>query len=293
VVVQAAPRSDGVPPPSSDADSAEAKARTEAHHASVRERLVGGLINATAKPPFPVVAQVRLVLATLLAALCAVTAGGAMLLLMAWRQEQTAGLAGSQTDRLWDVWDVLVTVERFVAMAAVPVGVVWIAVAAINVRRATGRRRNPVLAGVALVISTAGAWLAGREVVGPALDKDDWVGATAGIVLQAVLIFVSLATVERLADAAAARRRPFRGAFAMTLVYLVLMQAVGSLATIDRTTEIESWGRTGALVLIAALVEVLAVLAFTEGGRALEEGTANRYELRHRFGESAILHSGV
>ena len=189
--MQAAPRSDGVPPPSSDADSAEAKARTEAHHASVRERLVGGLINATAKPPFPVVAQVRLVLATLLAALCAVTAGGAMLLLMAWRQEQTAGLAGSQTDRLWDVWDVLVTVERFVAMAAVPVGVVWIAVAAINVRRATGRRRNPVLAGVALVISTAGAWLAGREVVSPALDKDDWVGATAGIVLQAVLIFVS------------------------------------------------------------------------------------------------------
>jgi diacylglycerol kinase family enzyme len=135
--------------------------------------------------------------------------------------------------------------------------------------------------------------LAGREVVAEALDKDDWVGATAGIALQAVLIAISLATMERLADAAAARHRPFRVAFAMTLGYLVVLQTAGSLATIDRTTEIDGWGRAGALVLIAALIQILAVLAFTEAGRALEEGTQHRYELRHRFGESVLLQAGL
>jgi hypothetical protein len=308
--VQVAPRSDGLPPPSSGAapaptaampahplprpvDAPDAEARKEARRVSLRQRLAGGLVDAAAKPPLPVVSQVRLVLALLLAALCILTAGGAMLLLMAWRQEQTAGLLGSQADRLWDVWDVLATVERYVALTAVPVGVVWVAVAALNVRRATGRRRNPIFAAVALLVSVAGAWFAGREVVAEAIDKDDWVGATAGIALQAVLIAISLATMERLADAAAARHRPFRVAFVMTLGYLVVLQTAGSLATIDRTTEIDGWGRTGALVLIAALIQILAVLAFAEAGRALEEGTQHRYELRHRFGESVLLQAGL
>jgi hypothetical protein len=274
-----------------DATAANAK---EAQRASLRERLAGRLTNAAAKPPLAVVGQVRLVLSVLLAGLCILTAGGALLFLMAWRQQQTSGeLVGSQADRLWEVWEVLASVERVVAMTALPVAVVWIAVAAINVRRATGRRRNPVVAAAALLISAGGAWFAGREVVATALDEDDWVRVTGGIALQAVLIAVSLVAIERLVGAAAARHRPFRGAFAMTIGYLVVLQLAGSLATIDRTTEIESWGRTGALVLIAALFQILAALAFTEGARALEEGTANRYELRHRFGESVLLQSGL
>jgi MFS family permease len=296
--VQVSPRSDESPtaamaetPRPVDTPTA---AQKEADKASLRDRLAGRLVDAAARPPFPIVAQVRLVLGLLLAALCVLTAGGSLLLLMAWRQEETSGLlAGSQTERLWDVWDVLATVERVVALTAVGVGVVWIAVAAVNVRRATGRRRNPVFAAVALSVSAAGAWIAGREVVADALDDDDWVGVAAGIALQAVLVAVSLVAIERLADAAGARRRPFRVAYAMTVGYLVVLQVAGSLATIDRTTDFDSWGRTGALVLIAALVQILAVLAFTEGSRALEEATGNRYELRHRFGESVLLHSGI
>jgi len=264
----------------------------EAQRRSLRDRLARS-VDAASRPPYAVVAHVRLVLAMLLSALCLLTAAGSLLLLMAWRQERTSGLLASQTERLWDVWDYLANIERYVALAAAPVAVVWFAVAALNVCRSTGRRRNPIVAALSVAVAVGGTWFVGRELVGPGLDERDWVGIVGGIALQAVFLALPLLAFERLADAAEARHRPGRVAFVMSLGFVVVLQVSGALSTIDRTTELSGWGREGALVLIAALIQILAALAFTEAGRALEEGTQHRYELRHRFGESVLTQVGL
>lgn len=264
----------------------------EQHRRTMRERLAGA-VDAGARPPYAVIGPVRVLLSMLLSTLCLLTAAGALLLLMAWRQQRTDGLVANQTERMWDVWDALATIERYVAAGAAAIAIVWVAVATVNVRRATGRRRNPLVSAAAVAVGTGGVWLAGREVVAPALDSDDWIGAAAGLALQAVLLAIPLLAVERVADTAAARRRPARVAYVMALGFVAVAQISGALATIDRTTELDGWGRSGALVLIVALIEVLGVLAFGEAARALEEGTQHRYELRHRFGESVLAQIGI
>lgn len=264
----------------------------ERRRRSLRDRLAGA-VHAAARPPYAIVARVRVVLALLLTGLCLLTAAGALLLLMAWRQEQTSGLLLTQTERMWDVWALLADIERYVALAAAPMLALWLAVATINVRRATGRRRNPIVSVVLLAVGIAGAWVAGDRVVGPALDKDDWIGTLGGLALQAVFLAVPLLVLERLADAAEARHRPARVAYATTVGFLIVLQVSGALSTIGSADDVSSWGREGALVLIAALIEIIAVLAFSEAARALEEGTQHRYELRHRFGESVLMQVGL
>lgn len=264
----------------------------EQQRRSLRDRLAGK-VQAAAREPFAVIAHVRVVMALLLTALCLLTAAGALLFLMAWRQQQTSGLLIAQTDRLWDVWDLLAQVEQYVALAAAPIVGLWLAVATLNVRRATGRRRNPVLSVVVFAAGVVGAWVAADRVVMPALDNDDWVGTLGGLALQAVAVALPLLVLERLADAAEARHRPARVACVTTFGFLAVIEVSGSLATIEPGGTMDSWGRSGALVLIAALIEIIAVLAFSEAARALEEGTQHRYELRHRFGETVLMQAGL
>lgn len=249
--------------------------------------------NSAALAPYGVIAHARVVLSLLLAGLCLVTTAGSLLLLMTWRQEQTDGLEGSHVDRMWDVWDRVAEIERYLAIATLLVAVVWIAVATLNVRRATGRRRNPLLSATLLAAGAVGTWWVAREIVTPGLDDDDWVGIGGGFALQAVLLGFPLLALERLADAAEARHRPARVAVVMTIAFLVALQTTGAVSTIDRTTTIDGWGRAAAFVLIAALIQIVAALALTEAGRALEEGTQHRYELRHRFGESVLMQVGA
>lgn len=278
---------DELPPPDAELDP-------EPPDEPLRKRLVQGrLVDAVARAPFGVVTPARMILNFLLAGLCLLTAGGALLLLMAWRQDQQVGLLASQTERMWDIWDALAKAELYVGAAAAGVASVWAAVAALNVRRATGRRRNLLLAALSFPAGIAGAWLVGKEIVATALDNDDWFGVGGGFVLQAVMVAIPLLMLEGLADASQSRHRPARVAFVMVMGYLVTMQVSGALATIDRTTEIDGWGRTGALVLVAALLQMIAALAVSEAGRALEEATQNRFELRQRFGESILLQAGL
>jgi len=288
----------GLPAPDATAELPGAVAQVgdepEPPEEPLRQRIVKGrFVDAVAKPPFGVAGVARAILSVLMGGLCMLTAAGALLLLMAWRQDQEVGLLVSQTERMWDVWDALATAERYVGMAAAGVAAVWAAVAALNVRRATGRRRSLLLAAASFPAGIAGAWLVGKEIVATALDNDDWFGVGGGFVLQAVMVAIPLLVLEGLADASQSRHRPARVAFVMTMGYLVIMQVSGALSSIDRTTEIDGWGRTGALVLVAALVQIVAALALSEAGRALEEATQNRYELRHRFGESILLQAGL
>lgn len=240
---------------------------------------------APAEAPISEGSTLRMTMATMLSVLCLLTVGGAVLIMLLWQQDRASGVLTTQLERTWDLFESLRIVERWLAFAALPVATIWIAVAAINVRRATGIRRNPIVAAASLPVGAIGAWLIGREIVA---DADDWVGQASGFVLQAVFLAIPLLALLRLAQAAEARNRPLRAAYLVAVVHVAQLQFLGGLSTTDQSSPAEDWGRLGAYLIIGALVQVLGALSANEAARSIEEGTDHRYQLRNRFGESLL-----
>jgi hypothetical protein len=240
---------------------------------------------SVALEPYPGNNVLRFIMATLLSVLCLLTVGGAILMLLLWQQNRASGVLSTQLDRTWDLFDILRDIERWVAYAAALAAVSWIALAVVNVRRATGIRRSPVIAALSLPVGLAGMWLVGERIVA---GSDDWLGKASGLVLQAVFVAVPLLALERIATSAEARHRPLRVAAVIAVVYLASLQFLGGLSTVEETRESADWGKLGAYLIIGALLQVLGSLAANEAARSVEEGYANRYQLRQRFGESLL-----
>ncbi len=239
--------------------------------------------------PLPGASVLRTLVTSLLSVLCLLTVGGAILLLLLWQQQRDSGVLSTQLDRTWDLFGLLRSIERWVAFAVVPIAMAWITLAVINIRRATGRRPNPIVAALSLPVGVIGAWYVGRELVEPA---DGVVGTVAAFVLQAVFLLVPLVVLLRLAVAAEARHRPMRAAALLGIAVLAMIQFLGALSTIDEDAGSSEWGRLGAYLIIVALTQVLGTLAANEGARAIEEGTEHRFQLRSRFGESVLAQAG-
>jgi hypothetical protein len=238
-----------------------------------------------ARQPFTGVSTVRFVLACMLSALCLLTVGGAILVLLLWQQQRGPGVLTTQIERTWDLFDVLRTIERWTAFATVPVAVAWIAFATINVRRGTGHRRNPVTAALSLPVGLIGVWIVGSELVA---KTDDPLAKGAGWVLQAVFMAIPLLALERVTGSAEGRHRPLRVAYLMAIALIAHLQFLGALSTIEETKDPLRWGRLGAYLVIAGLIQVVGSLAVNEAARSVEEGAENRYQLRNRFGESLL-----
>ena len=243
-----------------------------------------------ARKPLPGPRGLRAALSVVLGGLSLLTVGGAVLMLLLWQQERAAGVLSTQLDRTWDLFGLLGTIERWVAFAAVPIAMAWAATATVNVRRATGHRRNPVVSALSIPVGVIGAWAVGDRVVA---ESADWLGQAAGLVLQAVFLAVPLLVLERVAASAEARHGPLRLSYVVGVAYLAHLQFLGGLSTIDRTDDPAEWGRIGAYLVIGALLQVLGALSATEAGRAVEDGTAHRYELRNRFGESLLAQAAA
>ncbi len=249
----------------------------------LKERPHGDL--ASAQEPYSLASTIRIGIAVMMTGLWALTIGGAILVLLLWQQDRESGVLTDQLDRTWELFDLLRVVERLLAFAVIPVAMTWIVVAAINVRRATGVRRNPIVAAVSLPVGVIGAWFVGRELVGSA---DDWVGQVSGYVLQCVFLAIPLLALLRVAQAAESRNRPLRATYVVAAGYLAQMQFLGGLSTIDQSSPPEDWGRLGAYLIIGGLLQVLGALSVNEAARSIESGTTHRYGLRHRFGESLL-----
>jgi len=161
----------------------------------------------------------------------------------------------------------------------------WMLIATWNLNRATGKGPNPFIVAASLITGVAMAWLVGDQLVA---DAGNNLAKAGGIALQAVALLIPVLALERVATAAEAKHQSIRFAFVLAVAYLALLESLGALSTIDRTTEIQGWGRTGANLVIVVLVQALGALAASEAGRAIEEGTRNRYDIRHRFGESLL-----
>lgn len=240
---------------------------------------------ATALEPFPGSNVLRMGMSLVLSAACMLTIGGAVLMLLLWQQNRESGVLATQVDRTWEIFDYLRQVERLVAFAVVPVALAWIVLATINARRATGERRNPALAAAALLAGIGGVWFIGATQVA---DAEGPVSKAVGIAIQAAFLAVPLIMMERVAEAAEARHRPLRATYLIAVAYIVQLQTLGGLSTIEPTFESDRWGRLGAYMLIGGLLQVLGTLSANEAARAVEEGTDHRYQLRHRFGEALL-----
>ncbi|MFP5489536.1 MAG: hypothetical protein ACLGHQ_14685 [Acidimicrobiia bacterium] len=240
----------------------------------------------SARPPLAGATLLRRLMSVLLGLLCLSTIGGAILMLLLWQQDRDAGVLSSQLDRTWDLFADLRVIERWVAFAVVPVAMAWIGLATLNVRRATGQRRNPFVAALSLPVGLAGVWLMGDQIIG---RSDDWLGQLAGFVLQAVFLAIPWLALERVAVSAEARRGALRATYAIAVAYLAGMQFLAGVSTVDETADATEWGRLGAYLVIGALLQVLGALSANEGARAIEDGTEHRFGLRQRFGES-LLH---
>lgn len=240
---------------------------------------------APALPPYPGTRMLRFAVAVLLAVLCFLTIGGAVLLLLLWQQGRDTGILTSQIERTADLLDVLQTIERWVASAIVPVAMAWIVLATVNAGRATGNRRNPFAAAISLPVGLFGIWLIGDQVVAPA---DDRITELVGLAIQIAMLAIPMLFLERVATAAEARHRPLRAGFLISAVYLAQLQFLGGLSTIDLAEADGKWGQYGAYLLIGGLIQILGSLALNEGARAIEDSTDHRYQLRARFSESLL-----
>ena len=191
-----------------------------------------------AREPYTGTHVLRFALATLLSVICLLTVCGAILMLLLWQQDRDAGVLTSQLDRTWDLFDMLGQIERLVAFATIPVAVAWIALATINVRRATGNRRNPVVAALSLVVGLVGIWLIGDRIIA---EANDWIGEASGLVLQSIFVAIPMLALVRIANAAEARHRPLRATGMVAVAYLVQLQFMGA----SRTSTARTHGRMG------------------------------------------------
>jgi len=235
--------------------------------------------------PYPGPSILRTVMAIMLSTMCLLTIGGAVLMLLLWQQDRESGVLSTQVERTWDIFGYLRETERVIAFAVVPVAIAWVVMATINVRRATGQRRNPILAAASLVVGLGGVWFIGATQVA---EADGPVTRAVAIAIQAAFLAIPLIVLERVAEAAEARHRPLRATYVIGVAYLAHLQGLGSLSTIDPTNDAEQWGKLGAYLMIGGLIQVLGTLSANEAARAIEEGTEHRFQLRHRFGEALL-----
>jgi hypothetical protein len=174
-------------------------------------------------------------------------------------------LLATQNDRAWTVLSKLQDSERLVALGVVVVAALWAVLAVTNVRLASARRRNPLIAALAWPVAGAGIWIVGDRLVAEGSVAE----VVAGFALQAALLYLPVALLERSADAIGSRRNTFRLAWGMGTVLLVHIQGLGGLSTISDSAAPGDYGRLAGYLAIGALVQLLAMFVGTDATRTL------------------------
>ena len=165
---------------------------------------------------------------------------------------------------------------RVIGFAVVVLVSIWTFMAVANVRMASGRRRNPLIAAASWPAVAVGFWaLADRFVV------DQPIGVMMlGFAAQAVVLYVPFFLLERAADAVDARRTPLRIAYAAGVVLVVYLQALGGITTIEESPDAD-FGRLAGFLALGALLQALATLAVTDACRSIEMATQHETDLHN------------
>jgi hypothetical protein len=195
---------------------------------------------------------------------------------MFWLETRDGGLLPSEGRRAWDAIAVLHDGARVIGFALVVLASIWTFVAVANVRMASGRRRNPIIAAASWPAVAFGFWaLADRFVVDQAIGV-----MILGFAAQAVVLYVPFFLLERAADAVDARRTPLRIAYLAGVVLVVYLQALGGLTTIQESPDAD-FGRLAGFLALGALLQALSTLAVTEACRTIEVATQYETDLHN------------
>ena len=249
-------------------DAAQAQRRTGVSKVDVRQHV----------RQVPGADLLRLAVVSTLAGLALLGVVGAVVMVLFWQESRDGLIGDTQSERAWDALRALHDVERIVAFGVIGLASLWTFVTVLNVRLATGRRRNPLVAALAWPVTGVALWMI----------ADSWVkdqpAATvvAGLAAQAVVLYVPFLLLERAASAVGARRTPIRIAYVFAVVLLVHIQGLAGLATVTETTDGADYGRLAWYLAIGAVVQLLSTLAVTEATRTIG-GAAAREAEHHNF----------
>ena len=217
----------------------------------------------------PGVNPVGTVISTGLAGLALFNVVAAVVLYMFWDEGRDGVLLPDQIDRAWDLVATLQQAERIVAVALLAVAMLWTVLAVINVRIASARRRNPLIAALSWPVAGAGIWIAGeRLVTDGSIDQ-----VILGFAIQATILYLPFSLLERAADAVGARRNPFRVAWIVCVMLLVHTEGLGGLSTVSPTADNARIGHVVGYLAVSGLLQLLATFAFTDAARSLSATT--------------------
>jgi hypothetical protein len=217
----------------------------------------------------------RLVIVTLVAGLALLSVVGAVVTMMLWLDSRDTGLLEVERRQTWDTLEALRAASTGVTIALLVATSVWSFVIVLNVRAASGRRRNPIIAAAAWPLA-AGAvwWIADRVIVDGSIGR-----VVVGFAAQAAVLAVPFLVLERSADAIEARRTPLRIVYVLAVVLLVHVQGLGGLSRLPDTVTTTDVGRLAGYLAIGALILLCTTLAVTEACRAFWR--ACRHEADH------------
>ena len=217
----------------------------------------------------------RLVIVTLVAGLALLSVVGAIVTTMLWLDSRDTGLIAAERARTWDTLDALRAASAGVTIALLAAASAWSFVIVLNVRAASGRRRNPIIAAVAWPLAAAAVWwIADQMIVDGTIGR-----VVVGFAAQAAVLVVPFLVLERSAEAIEARRTPLRIVYVLVVVLLVHVQGLGGLSRLPDTVTTTDLGRLAGYLAIGALILLCTTLAVTEACRALWR--ACRYEADH------------
>lgn len=235
---------------------------------------------------FPGGNPIGTVIIATLAGLALLSVIGAIVMYLFWREGTDGVLLASQSDRAWKVLTSLQDAQRTLAFVALGVATVWTALTVTNVRLASARHRNPVLAALSWPAAAAGIWMVGDRLVAGGSAQE----VVLGFAAQAALLCVPFLVLERSAQAVGARRNPLRIAAAVGVVLLIQIQGLGGLATLTPSTEQSELGPLVGYLALGALVQLLSTLSVIDATRSLTAMTEHVVEAHNELVEQRVEH---
>ncbi len=217
----------------------------------------------------------RLVMVTLIAGLALLSLVGAIVTGLLWMDARDVGVLPAERERAWDALDALRAASTGVGAALLVAVVAWTFVTVLNVRRASDRRVNPVVAAACWPAAVVAIWWIADRMIVDATNSS----VVLGFVAQAAVLAVPFLVLERSAEAVDARRTPLRIVYVLGVVLLVHVQGLGGLLRLPDSATTTEIGRLAGYLAIGALIQLCSTLAVTDACRALSR--ACRHEAEH------------
>ena len=240
----------------------------------------------------PAVRAVALVIIAGLAGLSLMGVVGALVMFLFWQEMGDGALVAAENERVWDVLAVLQDVERSVGFVVVVAVSLWTFVAVSNVRMASGRRRNPIVAAVMWPAAAAAIWVVADRLI----VEGEAVRAIAGFAAQAIVLYLPFAVLQRSANAVNVRRNPILLTYAVGVLLLVHMQGLGGLSTLSETSDRVQAGQLAGYLAIGALLQLIATFSVEESTRSISDAAENlaghhnaQVEERRRVAELQVV----